>query len=164
MPLSTQITIGGKASLTKTHDLVAATPADHPINATISMTSGTGAGLADLVWADTRSTGATDSLDLAGGGLVDYYGTALAFAKLKAIFVTAASGNAADLRLTRPATNGVPWLLAAGDAVVLPPGATFLWVAPSAGVTVTAGTGDLVDVVAASGTLTYNITLIGTSA
>lgn len=163
MPLSTTAVINLTAIITKALDLKSA-ESRLAVAKTISMLTGTGNGLADLAWDDQRSTAATDSLDLNGGGLTDIVGTAFNLLKLKMIYFSAATGNGANLNVTRPAANGVPWLLAAGDAVVVPPGGGFLWWAPVAGVAVTAGTGDLLDVVSASGSLTYDIALIGTSA
>jgi hypothetical protein len=71
------------------------------------------------------------------------------------------------VNVTRPAANGVPFMLAAGDGVALPPGGTFLWVAPTAaGVAVTAATADLIDIVnsGAGTSVTYDIVIVGASA
>ena len=135
--------------------------------ADLVLPNGTGSGQADRIWHDQRTIAAsgTDSLDLQGS-LVDAFGAAFTPAKLKAIYVKAASGNTNNVVVTRPASNGVPVFSAAGDAVPVLPGGVFVWVAPGAGVTVTASTGDLLDLVnSSSGTsVTYDIVLIGTSA
>lgn len=134
---------------------------------TLSLASGTGASQADKVFSDTRTlaASATEDLDLAGV-LVDAFGAALTFAKIKAVFITAAPGNTNDVNLTRPAANGVPLFLAAGDGLPVRPGGGVGWFAPGTGITVTAGTGDLLTLTNSSGTtsVTYSIVILGTSA
>lgn len=137
-------------------------------NAAIELTSGTGSNQADLIFHDQRTLAAsgTEDLDLAGS-LTDAYGTTLTFARIKAIMVTAASGNTNNVQVTRPASNGVPLFLAAGDGIPVLPGGVFLWVAPNAaGVAVTAGTGDLLTFTNSAGTtsVTYDVVIIGASA
>ena len=71
------------------------------------------------------------------------------------------------MRVTRPASNGVPLFLAASDGLDVKPGGCFLWLAPDAtGVAVTAGTGDLINIAnSSSGTsVTYDVVIIGASA
>jgi hypothetical protein len=165
--LSSRITLGVLAELSSQLDLAAAA-APLTLSRSVPLLNGTGTGQADKVFADTRTIAAstTDSLDLAGGGLLDLLGAALTFAKLKAVLLWAAAGNTNNVVVTRPASNGVPIFSAAGDALPVLPGGMFGWVAPGAGVTVTAGTGDLLDIVnsAAGSTVTYDVVLIGTSA
>ncbi|MER5213699.1 hypothetical protein ABT063_24785 [Streptomyces sp. NPDC002838] len=133
----------------------------------ISLGSGTGASQADRLFTDRRTlaASASENLDLAGV-LSDAFGAALTFAKLKAIVIVAASANTNNVNVSREATNGVPVFLAAGDGIPVLPGGMFLWVAPGAGVTVTAGTGDLLTVAnsAAGTSVTYDVYLLGTSA
>lgn len=133
----------------------------------ISLGSGTGAQQVDRLFTDRRTlaASATENLDLAGV-LSDAFGAALTFAKLKAILVIADSANTNNVNVIREATNGVPAFLTAGDGVPVLPGGVFLWVAPGAGVTVTAGTGDLLTFTnsAAGTSVTYDVYLLGTSA
>jgi hypothetical protein len=107
----------------------------------------------------------TDALDLAGA-LVGNLGGTLTIVKLKAVLVRAAAANANNVRINRPASNGVPLFIAASDGIDVLPGGLFLWVAPGAGVTVTAATGDLLNIDnSGSGTsVTYDVVLVGTSA
>jgi hypothetical protein len=60
----------------------------------------------------------------------------------------------------------VPLFLAASDGIDVQPGGVFLWVAPTTGVTVTAATGDILNIDnSSSGTsVTYDVVIIGTSA
>lgn len=126
-------------------------------------TTGTGADQSNAVWSDSgTATGAATSLDLAGGSLTNRFNEALTFTKLKGIFVIASASNTTNLEVVMPA-NGVPWCLTAADAVLLCPGGCLLWTAPDAnGVTVTAGTGDLLNLHATSGSCAYDIIIWGT--
>ena len=139
-------------------------------SASAAYTSGTGAGQVDVVFTDTRtlSASATEDLDLAGS-LTGALGTTLTFARIKAIFVSAAAANTNNVQVTRPASNGVPWLLAAGDGIALRPGAFMVWGSGStdaSGVAVTAGTGDLITFTNSAGTtsVTYTVVILGCSA
>jgi hypothetical protein len=134
----------------------------------IALTNGTGAGNADRMFHDQRTlaASATEDLDLAGV-LVNAFGSTLTFVEVRAIMIYAATANTNNVRLTRPASNGVPLFLAASDGLDIPPGGVFLWACPADGkVTVTAGTGDLLTVTNSAGStsVTYDVVIIGTSA
>lgn len=129
----------------------------------VDIANGTGTGQANNVFHDTRTvtTGATDSLDLAGS-LQNAIRQTLTFTAIKAVIVYSRLTNTTVLSVTRPAANGVPIFAAAGDASPIGPGGLFVWSAPGAGVTVTAGTGDLLDIVNAAGaSATYDIVIVG---
>lgn len=164
MALTTSLTIQLNAAYTLALDLV--TKSANLVKTIASdLATGTGLAQADVIFTDTRSTSGTDSLDMVGGGLLDNLGNTWAPARLKAILVVASSANAANVLLRRPASNGVPFLTAAGDEIPIHPGGmALIWAPSAAGYVVTAGTGDLIDVVAASGTVAYDIYLIGASA
>jgi hypothetical protein len=167
MALNSKIVAQVVAQLTGTGDLV--TPvASLTQTKRVALASGVGANQADKVWSDQRPIAAsgTDSLDLAGV-LTDVFGAAFTLARIKGLYVAAAAANVNNVNVTRPAANGVPLFLAAGDGIPVRPGGAFLWVAPDAtGVAVTAGTGDLLDIVnSGAGTgVTYDIVIIGASA
>jgi len=133
----------------------------------VSLANGTGAGQADRVFTDERTlaASATEDLDLAGV-LVDAFGQAITFVKIKAVIIKAAAGNVNDVQVTRPASNGVPLFLAAGDGIAIKPGGAFAWYCSGTGVTVTGATGDLLTITnSGAGTgVTYDIVIIGTSA
>lgn len=166
MPLSATI----KASITGNHtSALDLGTADFPFSAAFAkaLADGTGIDQADRIFTDTRTitASATDSLDLAGA-LTNAYGT-VTFARVKAILVTAAAANTNNVNVTRPASNGLPLFLAAGDGLAVRPGGAFLWMAPDAtGVVVTAGTGDLLDLInsGAGTSVTYSIVVLGASA
>ena len=167
MPLTPRLNVELNAQQTSAGDLFAAT-IPHALQSILNLTSGTGSGAADMVWSDTRTVNAssTDSLDLAGS-LTGALGTTLSFARIKLVAVTAASGNTNNVVVTRPASNGVPLFSAAGDALPVRPGGVFVWACTDAtGVAVTAGTGDLLDIVnsGAGTSVAYSIVVIGASA
>lgn len=167
MALSTKLVTTLTATLTDALDLSTVTD---PLTYTnrITLTSGTGANAADMLWHDTRTlaASATEDLDLAGS-LVNAFGDTQTFARLKIIVVTAASGNTNNVQVTRPAANGVPLFLAAGDGIAVKPGGMFVCAEPGAtGHAVTAGTGDLITFTNSAGStsVTYDVILIGASA
>ncbi len=167
MALTTAITAQVVATLTDALDLSTVTdPLDSVTR--IALTSGTGANQADMLWHDRRTltASATEDLDLAGV-LVNAFGDTQTFARIKAILVKAAAGNTNNVNVTRPASNGVPLFLAAGDGIAVRPGGLVLWVAPDAtAVAVTAGTGDLLTFTNSAGStpVTYDVIIIGASA
>lgn len=136
------------------------------ISQLLSLSNGTASGQASQQWHDTRSLAgsATENLDLAAS-LVNAFGVTLTFTKVKLIYVKAsAANNAANLvQLQRGSSNGVPLFLAASDGVQLNPGGVFLFYDP-VGVTVTAGTGDILTLTNSAGTNTvsYDIAIVGT--
>lgn len=138
------------------------------LTSNFTLASGTAAGQADRVFTDTRTlaASATENLDLAGV-LLDPFGAAITFATVKAIIIKAAAANNAAnaVQVTRPATNGVPFLMAAGDGIALAPGYMFAWFGSGTGVTVTAATGDIITVTNSAGTnsVNYDVVIIGTS-
>lgn len=128
---------------------------------------GTGANQAKDWFHDQRTltASATENLDLAAG-LTDPFGASITFTKVRAIIVVAAVGNTNDVQVTRPAANGVPIFLAAGDGVPVVPGGVFIFIAPNAnGIAVTAGTGDLLTFTNSAGgtSVTYDVFILGTT-
>lgn len=166
MPLTTVIDTNLSCLLTSALDLATAS-APLVLNNRITMPTGTATGQADVEWSDNRTVTAssTDPLDLAGT-LVGNLGGVATFVKLKYLFIRAAAANANNVRLNRPATNGVPLFLAASDGIDILPGGVFLWVAPGAGVTVTPATGDIINIdnSGAGTSVTYDVIIGGTSA
>lgn len=133
-----------------------------------TLTSGVAAGQADFYWSDERTvtTGATDSIDVAGA-LTSLLGGTVTFARIKGIRLrnsnAAATANTTNLSLTRPASNGVPIFDAASDAITIGPDGEILLSNPTAaGWAVTAGTGDLISVINSAGaSAVYRIEIWG---
>lgn len=168
MALVSNLTIDWNAVLTKAVDLGNPTVSIAK-RVAMALASGIIANAADVIFADTRTIAAsgTDTLDLAGGGLVDSLGTAFAPLKLKGLLVVAAGANVNNVQVTRPASNGVPLFLAAGDGIPVLPGGYFAWASPNlAAIAVTAGTGDLIAIVNSAGgtSVDYDLVIVGTSA
>ncbi|MFI9824417.1 hypothetical protein ACIHFC_28795 [Streptomyces sp. NPDC052013] len=169
MPLSgTLLAVSAYAELTQSLDL-GASRAPQSLSRKMSLASGTGVGKADRVFSDRRTlaASATEDLDLAGV-LLDAFGAAITFARVKGIIVAAAAGNTNNVVLGAATTNAWATLLNATGTVTLRPGA-FLAVGTGqadTGYAVTAGTGDLLKVAnSGAGTpVTYDIHIIGASA
>lgn len=129
-----------------------------------SYVNGTGSNQANSGFSDRRALTASqaESLDLAGG-LTAALGGSITFTKIKEIIVTAPKSNTGDLRVGKSVANAfVGPFGAAATGVLLPPGGIIHLRAPLAGWTVTAGTGDLLQVenlVAADAS--YDIILVG---
>lgn len=153
------------ATLTNVLDL---TQADAPLTALRiqDFANGVGANQANVIWSDRRTLSAstTEDLDLAGGGLVDAFGVAVAPVKLRAVVISSASANVQNITLFGDA-NSVPLLNTAATTVTLQPGGLYVFTAPAvAGVAVTAGTGDIIQVANGAGvSITYDVIIIGTS-
>lgn len=130
--------------------------------------NGTGANQANVIWSDQRTLApsASETLDLAGGGLVDAFGAAIAPARLRGVLIYAAPGNLNNLTLFGDAAH-VPLLNTPATTITLPPGGIFLLTKPdTAGIVVTATTFDLIKVANAAGvnSVIYDIFLLGASA
>lgn len=169
MTLTSSIRLAVAASLRNDLDLGSAL-ASTRLDRSINLATGTGAGQADRIFADTRTLAAsgTEDLDLAGA-LADGLGGVAAFARVKALVVVAAAANTNNVLVSRPASNGFAGLFAAaGDQINLRPGA-FLAVAAGdedvTGYAVTAGTGDLITVTnsGAGTSVSYDVVVIGAS-
>lgn len=162
MPHTGSITTNVTSNLTGTGTL--SNPFDNLSKSfSIDLPNGTSTGQANFRWADLRTLNAATNEDLdMVGSLTSSLGGSIIFTKIKAIVIFAPLTNTGNLVVTRPAANGVPFLLAAGDGVTLTPGGLFVWCDP-VGVTVTAGTADLINVNNAGGAAQkYNIIIIGT--
>lgn len=136
-------------------------------NTQLVFTDGVGANQANRIWHDQRTIAAsgTEDLDLSGS-LADIFGDTFVLAKLKALYIAAAADNTNNVNVSRPASNGVPMYLAAGDGEPVQPGGVLLKAWPTAGgITITAGTGDLITLAnsGAGTTVTYDIIVIGST-
>lgn len=137
----------------------------------VSLADGTGAGKADRVWTDTRTlaASASEDLDLAGS-LLDAFGAAVTFAKVKGLLVVAAPGNSNNVIVGGASSNGfVSWVGGATHTVTVRPGAALALIAGDAdatGYAVTGGTADLLKIAnsGAGSAVTYSIAVLGTSA
>ena len=130
----------------------------------LEFAAGTAAvGQSNILFADERTIAASGSEDLdLAGVLSDALGATIAAAEVVAIAIVADPGNTNDVQVTRPASNGVPAFLAAGDGLSIGPGDMFL-LTNRKGIGVTAATADLIHVANSGGTtgVTYKVIIIG---
>ena len=166
MPVEATLSLTVTGRHTTTHDL--GTPVlPFALGVSHALTTGTAAGMVDRVFADSRTliASATEDLDLAGV-LTDTFGASITFAKIKAVIVKAAAANTNDVNVSRPATNGVPLFTAVSSGIGVKPGGAFAWFCAGTGVTVTAGTGDLITITNSAGgtSVVYDVIILGTSA
>jgi len=136
-----------------------------PIQWSKAFTSGTGADQVNRLWADQRTLAslATEDLDLAGV-LVDGFGVAIAFAKIKAMLFRNNSIVAGEnLEIGGAGANGfINWIKDATDIVILGPGGILALIAPVDGYAVIAATGDLLTVTnAGAASIIYDVVLVG---
>lgn len=125
-----------------------------------SWTNGTGASQANRIWTDTQSIAVATDIDLQGA-LVDAFGQTFLPTKLRLLYVHAAAANTSTIVLGGDA-NSVPFLDTAATTVTLQPDGVYLQVNPStAGITVTAATGDIVQLAPGAGTQAFDIVLVG---
>lgn len=148
MALTTKISLSVIATLTKALDLPTNTsPLAYPV--IYDWDSGTGLDQADKVYQDHFSISASSEqlYDLAGS-LEDAFGDVLTFARVKALYISADTGNTNDVMVGNAAANGwggtgTPWN-AVTNANRIRPGGSLLLVANSAtAYPVTAGSADI---------------------
>ena len=133
----------------------------------IKLANGTGADQADLIFHDQRTlaASATEDLDLAGG-LTDAYGTTLTFARLKGIYVFAASANTNDVLVGNGGGPVALWI-SGTDTIAVRPGGMLILVSPGAtAYPVTATSADDIGFANSSGStsVTYDVIFVGASA
>lgn len=165
--ISARVTLGVVADLI---DAIDVGEVKYPISygANYVFTDGVLADQAKQVFTDTRTltASATENLDLAGV-LLNVFGTALTFTKIKAIIVKADAANTNDVVLGNHATAAFfPMFGAATHTVKVKPGGMVAFVAPDlAGLAVTATTADMLMVTNSAGgtSVTYTIIIIGTT-
>lgn len=134
-----------------------------------TISNGTGADQADILWHDQRTLAASTSEDLdLSGSLTDSFGTTVALARVKAIIVAAASANGGLIQVGGASSNQfINWVANSSDIIQVRAGGFFMMVAPDAtAYAVTAGTGDLLKIANTDGvdSATYDIYIIGASA
>jgi hypothetical protein len=161
--VNAQVRLQIEAALSGTNDLGTPKLKINDIVESLELSPGTGSlSEANLMFSDTRTLAAsgTEDLDLAGV-LATAFGATITAAEVVLIYVKASAANTNNVNVTRPASNGVPIFLAAGDGRAVEPGDYFLFVS-TRGVTVTAATGDLITLTnsAAGSSVTYDILII----
>ena len=137
------------------------------ISQTYPFTNGVAATQNNKVWSDRRTVafGATDTIDLIGGGLLDVFGAAVAFTSVTGILIYNRNIVAGDvLRFGPAAANPFQWVFSPGAGVYVEVGVTGAysqWV--DAAKVVVAGASDQISIVNASlaNPIEYDILIIG---
>lgn len=171
MPLESRVRVELQATERNALDLVAAT-APLQVERNLILRNGTGAGNANILWSDQRTIAAsgTDDLDLNGTTLKTAFNADVAMARVKGIYIAAASTNTNNVVVGGAASNQfATWVGAATHTVVVRPGGFIMLGTGQADATcyaVTAATGDILRVAnSGAGTpVTYDIVLLGCSA
>jgi hypothetical protein len=140
-----------------------------PINYNGQMVLGTGSGAnqGQLVFSDTRTLAASanEDLDLNGATLVDAFGAALNFTKIRGLIVRADPLNTNNVIVGGAASNGVFTMFgAATHTVTVRPGGVLALFAPdNTAYAAVATTADLLRIAngGAGSTVTYDIIVIG---
>lgn len=149
---------------------VASVMANAEVSPSVALADGTDANEADLMYSNTVTLVAegTEDYDLAGAAMLDIFGVAVAFARIKAIVIIAAAANINDVVLGGAAANQFYGPFgAAADTIAVRPGGLLAMVAPDAvGWPVTAASADILRVAAGGTTtgVTFDIVIIGASA
>lgn len=134
-----------------------------------TLTNGTAANQADLLYAasGTIGTSATLSLDLAGT-LDDFFGDTITMARVKVIYITITTDTSASSVNVGGNANAFDTFLGdASDEIIIRNGGNLTLTAPDAtAYAVTASTGDILDITNNDGsnTATYQIAIVGASA
>ncbi len=129
--------------------------------------TGTGDSQFDLAWSDQRTlAAASEDIDLAGS-LTKAIGGTFTAVEIGVIYIrnraTVAASRLTVGNGTNPAITGL--VGAAAHTFRVPAGGIFLWVAPydGGGLTVTAGSADVLKIDAGAATITYDIVVLGRS-
>ena len=168
MPLDANISVSVSALHTSASDF---TTSSAPLSRMYQQifTEGTGADQANRIFHDQRTlaASATEDLDLAGV-LLDSFGAAITFARIRGLVVAAALANTNNVIVGGAATNTfVNWVGGATHTITVRPGGVLaLFARDATSYAVTASTGDLLRIgnSGAGSTVTYDIVLLGASA
>ena len=170
MTLTSTVRLAVTASQVSTGDLGTAV-APVTLKASTDLADGVAVGQANRVFADTRTlaASATEDLDLAGV-LLDTFGAAITFARIKALVIRAAPSNTNNVIVGgASATQFASWVGAATHTVTLRPGATLALFAgeeDATGYVSAAGVSDLLKIAnsGAGSAVSYDVVLVGCSA
>ena len=131
------------------------------------LASGTTGSLQDRVWSDLQSVanGAPDTWDLAGTLTSELSGATVTFVEVTGFWIRNKSTTTGEILEVGAGSNPLlNWIKATGDATKIGPGGVYLHTSPIDGFAVTAGTGDVLTITSASGTISYEIAIWGRSA
>lgn len=138
----------------------------HMLDVDLDHANGTAANQNDRVWSTrATATAAADSYDLAGTLTSQLDGSVVTFAEVTYIAVYNESTTTTEnLNIGGGSNAFASWLGATGDEVVVGPSGVMVVSSPIDGYSVTAGTGDLLQIDPGSDTITYQLVVVGRSA
>lgn len=166
---SSQLTITFGAPVSGTATAFTAPTANVNKTFNLSMATGTAANQADRIVATRQTITASSNFDMdLAGVLTDTFGATVTFAKVKMIYVEAATTNANDVVIGNATSNQFvgPFGAAAHTATIGPGDVFLITRRGTAGLAVTAGTGDILRITNGGGgtSVTVDIIIVGTSA
>lgn len=167
MALNTRLNVQLDATQTSALDLVSAT-APLSVGFRKTLTNGTLANQANLVWSDQRTIAASgnDDIDLAGT-LTNVFGAAVVFARVKTIFIKAAAANTNNVVVGGASSTFTSWVTGTNPAILVRPDGSFhLSCSDATAYVVTATSADVLRISnSGAGTpVTYDIVIVGASA
>lgn len=130
-----------------------------------TLTTGTTANKADMLWYDVRLVDAAAE-DLNIDAQTDAFGNTVAFVEIVGLFIHNTSTTSTEILKVGGAAGNqlINWVANSSDIVQIgPDGVLFIW-NPIDAYAVTAGTGDLLKIDPGAATITYEIIVIGRSA
>jgi len=135
---------------------------------TYALGDGSAAMQADRLYVDKNTLTPSQALDidLAGGGLLDPFGAAISFARIKGIIIGADAANANNLVIGGDANAFASWLGAVTHTLTIRPGGVLaLFCTDATAYVVTPGTGDILQIANGAGgtSVGYDLALLGVS-
>lgn len=130
-----------------------------------ALASGTGANQADRIYSElAKSISGNYDLDLSGA-LLDAFGAACVFARVKAIIVTADAANPGNVQVGGIGATAFfgPFSSNADKVVVRPGGAVVLFAPDATAWPVTAATADILRFAPSAGTCLFDFAILGAS-
>lgn len=127
--------------------------------------NGTGASQSDVVFSGSASISTATALDVRGALSSVLTGDSVSFVELTALVLKNNSSTAGQYVTVGAGSNPVASLWAAsGDAAIVGPGGLLVLTSPIDGYATVAGTGDVITLTPATGTISVDYILVGRSA
>lgn len=137
----------------------------HALAFALAMANGTGSNQSDSVHSGTLSISSATTLDTRGGLTSVLTGAAINFAEITWLILVNKSATSGEYLTIGGGSNPVTTMWASsGDAAKIGPGGVLILGSPIDGFATTAGTGDIITITPATGTIELDYILIGRSA
>lgn len=136
------------------------------VDVNVPLLSGVAANQADRIYSESaKSISGNYDLDLSGT-LVDAFGAACVFARVKAVIVVAAAANSANVLVGGIGATGFfgPFGANTDKLTVRPGGVAFLFAPDATAWPVTAATADILRFAPSAGTQVFDVAILGASA